>query len=65
MTYEISKITLPNGITYDLKDSYAREDLSTLGNLAYQNTASGSYTPQGSVSQPSFSGIESNITLTI
>lgn len=33
-------------------------DLSGLGSLAYKNNASGSYTPSGSVSQPSFSGTE-------
>lgn len=114
---EISKITLPSGTTYDLKDAEAREriaeleqwsdylgvtttaltdgattnpitidgesvtakkgniaiysnkefifngtkwnefgDMSGLGSLAYKNSASGSYTPAGSVSQPTFSG---------
>lgn len=118
---DISKITLPNGNTYDLKDAAAREDieeikqaitggvtfmgetttaltdgattnpitingssvtcikgylvvydskefvfdgtkwiemgdLSVLGDLAYKNSASGSYTPAGTVSQPTFSG---------
>lgn len=32
--------------------------LSDLGSLAYQNGATGSYTPAGSVSQPSFTGNE-------
>lgn len=31
-------------------------DTSGLGDLAYKNTASGSYTPSGTVSQPTFSG---------
>ena len=31
-------------------------DLSSLGDLAYKNTASGSYKPAGTVSQPSFTG---------
>lgn len=31
-------------------------DFSSLGDLAYKDTASGNYTPEGSVSQPSFSG---------
>ena len=31
-------------------------DLSLLGALAYKNSASGSYTPTGNVSQPTFSG---------
>lgn len=33
-------------------------DLSGLGDLAYKDSASGSYTPSGTVSQPSFSGSE-------
>ena len=33
-------------------------DLSGLGALAYKNSASGSYTPSGTVSQPNFSGSE-------
>jgi hypothetical protein len=117
----ISRITLPSGNTYDLKDAKAREDiealqsavaggitfvgvtttaisdgsttssitvnnathaatkgdlvfygdkefvwdgtkwiefgdLGTLGALAYKNSASGSYTPAGSVSKPTFTG---------
>lgn len=114
---EISRITLPSGTTYDIKDANAREriaalesfttylgvtttdiktdntanpikingnnvtaqsgnialygngefifdgtywdefgDLSALGTLAYKNSATGSITPAGSVSQPSFTG---------
>ena len=114
---EISKITLPSGSTYDLKDATARElisqlegytayigvtttaltdgattnpitingasvtavngnianygskefifngtnwnefgDLSGLGDLAFKDSASGSYTPAGTVSQPTFTG---------
>lgn len=37
-------------------------DLSALGTLAYKNTASGSYTPAGTVSQPSFTGDTMNST---
>lgn len=37
-------------------------DLSSLGALAYKNTASGSYTPAGTVSQPSFTGDTMNST---
>lgn len=37
-------------------------DLSALGALAYKNTASGSYTPAGTVSQPSFTGDTMNST---
>lgn len=33
-------------------------DLSILGSLAYKSSASGNYTPAGSVSQPAFSGSE-------
>ena len=32
-------------------------DLSALGDLAYEDTATGSYTPAGSVSQPTFTGL--------
>lgn len=113
---EISKITLPSGTTYDLKDATAREaiaggtsflgvtttelsdgsevqtivvggksisainggmaiyqskefvysssdgkwhefgDTSDLGDLAFKDSATGNYTPAGSVSQPTFSG---------
>ena len=126
---DISKITLPSGTTYDLKDAQAREDieeirdaiaggvtfmgetttaltdgattnpitingnsvtaikgylvvynskefvfdgthwiemgdLSVLGALAYKDSASGSYTPAGTVSQPTFTGSSSNVTVT-
>ena len=37
-------------------------DLSSLGSLAYKNTASGSFTPAGTVSQPSFTGDTMNST---
>jgi hypothetical protein len=121
---DISKITLPSGSTYDIKDAYARQqiealsgytyyigvtttpltdgsttnpitvngesitantgaictygnkefiwngtawqefgDLSALGDLAYADTASTSYTPQGSVSA-SFTGSSSSVTIT-
>lgn len=115
---DISKITLPSGQTYDIKDATARAaiaggvayigvsttsitdggsqkptingeaitpingnlviydnaefifsgdygdggawsefgDMSNLGDLAYQDSASGSFTPSGSVSQPTFTG---------
>lgn len=126
---DISKITLPSGTTYDLKDAQAREDieelkdaiaggvtfmgetttaltdgattnpitingnsvtaikgylvvysskefvfdgthwiemgdLSVLGDLAYKDSASGSYTPAGTVSKPTFTGSQSNVTIT-
>lgn len=113
---DISKITLPSGTTYDIKDAVARQqiaggvhyvgvtttaltdgattnpitiggnsytaangdmvvygnqefifsgddnawhefgDLSGLGDLAYQDTATGNFTPAGTVSQPTFTG---------
>lgn len=37
-------------------------DLSSLGSLAYKNTASGSFTPTGTVSQPTFTGDTMNST---
>ena len=126
---DISKITLPNGNTYNLKDAQARDDIETirsaiaggvtfmgettteltdgsttstitingssvtatkgflvvynskefiwdgtkwvelgdlslLGALAYKDSASGSYTPAGSVSQPTFTGSSSSVTVT-
>lgn len=125
---EISRITLPSGTTYDIKDAVAREeiativggnvvrfigvsttaitdggtqtptiagwsdtvksgdicfygaaefiwgndnkwhetgDLSSLGDLAYKDTANGQITPSGTVSQPTFTGNSSNVTLSI
>lgn len=124
---DISKITLLNGTTYDIKDAQARDDiedikgaiaggvtfmgetstaltdgattnpitinsksvtaikgylvvynskefvfdgtkwiemgdLSVLGSLAYKNSASGSFTPSGTVSQPTFTGTETTST---
>ena len=35
--------------------------LSDLGTLAYQNGATGSFTPEGTVSQPSFTGTEAEV----
>lgn len=118
---EISKITLPSGTTYDIKDTVARQaasggitlrgttttaltdesttnpitingesytavnqdavfygskefvfdgtywhefgDMTGLGTLATQNSASGSFTPSGTVSQPSFTGSSSSVTI--
>ena len=34
---DISKITLPNGVTYDIKDSVARNASSTSLKLIYTN----------------------------
>ena len=39
-------------------------DLSLLGSLAYKNSASGSFTPSGTVSQPTFTGSQSSVTIT-
>lgn len=38
--------------------------LDTLGDLAYKNNASTTYTPAGSVSAPTFTGSSSNVTIT-
>lgn len=128
-TPTISKITLPNGTTYDIKDAKAREDiaaieqaiaggvtfmgetttaltdgattnpitingasvtalkgylvvsgnkefvfdgtkwielgdLSALGALAWKDSVSATYTPAGTVSKPTFTGTEANVTIT-
>ena len=36
-------------------------DLSALGDLAYKDSATGSYTPAGTVSKPTFTGTEGNV----
>lgn len=127
MPNQISKITLPSGTTYDIKDAYARQqiqaivggnvisfggvsttaltdggtekptvggkqidptlgqiffygtsefiwgsdnkwhalgDLTSLGDLAYKDTASTDYTPAGIVSKPTFTGSSSTVTIT-
>lgn len=38
-------------------------DLSVLGSLAYKSTASGSFTPSGSISTPTFTGASANVTI--
>lgn len=38
-------------------------DLSALGSLAYKNSASGRTTPAGSVSQPTFTGTQGNVSV--
>ena len=52
---DVSKINV-NETVYDIKDAVARADQATLegqlGDLAYKNSASGSFTPAGSVSAP-------------
>ena len=128
---DLSKITLPSGTTYNLKDAKAREDIAAIesaiaggvvfigvtttvltdgsttnpitiggesveaengniaiygskefiwvdadtswhllgsadefGDLAFKDSASGSYTPAGTVSQPTFTGSSSTVTIT-
>ena len=119
---EISKIKLPSGVTYDIKDTVAREtaagsiqlkgttttpltdeattnpitisgnsytaknqdavfyqkkefvfdgtkwhefgDMSGLGELAYKDNTTASYTPAGTVSQPTFTGTQGNLQVT-
>lgn len=39
-------------------------DLSSLGTLAFKDSASGSYKPEGTVSQPTFTGSASTVTVT-
>lgn len=39
-------------------------DLSLIGDLGWKDSASGSYTPAGTVSQPTFSGTQSTVTIT-
>lgn len=126
-TPQISKITLPSGQTYNIKDAQARSQiqalvggdavvfmgvsstplsdggsqvptiggetvtpaagqlffygteeyiwgpdgkwhglgsLDSLGDLAYQDTASATYTPNGTISQPTFTGSSSTVTIT-
>lgn len=43
---------------------HALGDLSTLGNLAYKNSATASYQPAGTVSKPTFTGSSSTVTVT-
>lgn len=38
--------------------------LDSLGDLAYKNQATGNYTPKGTVSQPTFTGTSSTVTIT-
>ncbi len=40
-------------------------DLSALGDLAWKDSATGSYTPAGTVSQPTFTGTETNVTVSV
>lgn len=50
-------VTVKNGNNYSWEKIGTTDiDLDNLGNLAYKDTASGNYTPAGTVSQPTFSG---------
>lgn len=50
-------VTIKNGNDYFWeKIGNTDIDLSALGDLAYKDNATGNYTPEGSVSQPTFSG---------
>lgn len=44
---DISKITLPSGTTYDLKDAYAREAIAAVKTLSCYKCTSAENTPQG------------------
>ena len=53
---EMETLTVPvlvNGVrtnvTFDIKDAYSRQQLALLGALAYKNSATGSFTPEGTV----------------
>lgn len=63
---DISKISV-NDVTYDIKDASARgqvvELVGQLGDLAYKDSASGSYTPAGTVTAPTVSVTPSSMTL--
>jgi len=43
---------------------HALGSLDSLGTLAYKDNASGSYKPEGTVSQPTFTGSSSTVTIT-
>lgn len=50
-------VTVKNGNVYSWEKIGTTDiDLSSLGALAYKDSASGNYTPEGTVSQPTFSG---------
>ena len=49
---------------YDGEKWIEMGDLSAFKALAYKDSASGSYTPAGSVSQPTFTGSSSTVTIT-
>lgn len=50
-------VTVKNGNDYSWEKIGTTDiDLSNLGDLAYKDSASGNYTPEGTVSQPTFSG---------
>lgn len=50
-------------ITQAEREAWNSASPSDLGDLAYKDSASGSFTPSGSVSQPSFSGTQATIAM--
>ena len=57
-------VTIQDNSTYFWEKIGSTEvDLSGLGDLAYKDSASGNYTPEGTVSQPSFTGTQGNISV--
>ena len=50
---------------FDGEQWFEMGDLSVLGDLAYKDSASGSYTPAGTVSTPTFSGTPSSVNITV
>lgn len=58
-------ITLKDGNVYSWEKIGTTDiDLSNLGDLAYKDSATGNYTPEGTVSQPSFTGTSGNVSVT-
>ena len=69
-TTQSGKDVFSEYITVTVNSAYAWEkvgttdiDLSNLGDLAYKNSASGSFTPSGSVSQPTFTGTQGSVSV--
>lgn len=50
---------------FDGEQWFEMGDLSVLGDLAYKDNASASYTPAGTVSQPTFTGSSSAVTISV
>lgn len=57
-------VTLKDGDNYSWEKIGTTDiDLSDLGDLAYKDSATGNYTPEGTVSQPSFTGTSGTVTV--